>query len=474
MVAGAVWVVMYNSDLLLGAMTLLLGRVGHMRPVLKTAVAYPMSAIFRTGMAIAMFALIMFVMILMSVLTGTNQQADPNKPAVSGGYQIEAPASYSNPIKDINAQIAADPNLRGKFDSVTGQTTLPLQMRQVDPPSSVLTTTANPQGWGYYSSRLVDQEFVKGNQLELSTRAVGYNTDRDVWDAIAKDPTLVVVDYLPVYIGQFAASGTGSRGGFGDSNNIFLVTGVKTSDKTMKPVTVEMRLPGTGGVPGAPQQTIKVKIIGVLTQESSYYTGMYINRDLAGRIVPPQVAAQLPVSTYFFRVKPGQDPQALRRALGTAFINNGLEPVVISDEIHKQQAVSGGLIGLLQGFMALGLLVGVAALGVISTRAVVERRQQIGVLRAIGYQRGMVGMSFLLESSFVALLGIVIGVALGLVLSYNFVQYFARNTPGVQWNVPWLTIGGIVLLAYVVSLLTTIAPARSAASIYPAEALRYE
>jgi putative ABC transport system permease protein len=475
MVAGAVWVVMYNSDLLLGAMTLLLGRLGHMRPVLKTAVAYPMSAIFRTGMAIAMFALIMFVLILMSVLTGTSQQADPNKPAVSGGYQIEAPASYSNPIKDINAQIAANPNLSGKFDSVTGQTTLPLQMRQVDPPSSVLTTTANPQGWGYYSSRLVDQEFVKGNQLELSTRAVGYNTDRDVWDAIAKDPTLVVVDYLPVYIGQFAASGAGSNGGFGDSNSIFVVTGVKTSDKTMKPVTVELRLPGTGVIPGASQQqTIKVKIIGVLTQESSHYSGMYINRDLAARIVPPQVAAQLPVSTYFFRVKPGEDPQVLRRALGTVFINNGLEPVVISDEIHKQQAVSGGLIGLLQGFMALGLLVGVAALGVISTRAVVERRQQIGVLRAIGYQRGMVGMSFLLESSFVALLGIVIGVALGLVLSYNFVQYFARNTPGVQWNVPWLTIGGIVLLAYVVSLLTTIAPARSAASIYPAEALRYE
>jgi putative ABC transport system permease protein len=444
-----------------------------MRPVLKTAVAYPMSAIFRTGMAIAMFALIMFVLILMSVLTGTNQQIDPNKPAVSGGYQIEAPASYSNPIKDINSQIAANPNLNGKFDSVTGETILPLQMRQVDPPSKVLTTTANPQGVGYYTARLVDTEFMKSNELELSTRAEGYNTDRDVWNAVAKDPTLVVVDYLPVYIGQFAASGAGSgRGGGGES--IFVITGVDRSKPTMKPVTVELGLPGQGAIPGASQQTMKVKIIGVLTQESSNYMGMYINHDLAGQIVPPQIAAQLPVSTYFFRIKPGEDPQALRRALGTAFINNGLQPAVISDEIHKQQAVSGGLIGLLQGFMALGLLVGVAALGVISTRAVVERRQQIGVLRAIGYQRGMVGMSFLLESSFIALLGIVIGVGLGLVLSYNFVQYFAKDTPGVQWNVPWLTIGGIVLLAYIVSLLTTIAPARSAASIYPAEALRYE
>ncbi|MEO8288928.1 MAG: FtsX-like permease family protein [Chloroflexota bacterium] len=470
MVAGAVWVVIYNSDLLLGAMTFLLGGVGRMRPVLKTAVAYPMAAIFRTGMAIAMFALIMFVLILMSVLTGINQQVDPNKPNVSGGYQIEAAASYSNPIADMKGQIAANPDLNGKFETVTGQTGLPLQMRQIDPPRQVVTGTTGNEGWGYYTSRLVDQDFLATNGFEISTRAEGYNSDREVWDAVAKDPTLVVVDYFPVYIGQFAAAAGG--GGFGGAGDLFTITGVKTSDKTMKPVTVEVRVPG---IPGAAQQTARVKVIGVLSQASSqYYTGMYINRELASQVVPPQMASLLPVSTFFFRVKQGEDPEALRRALGTAFINNGLEPVVISDKIHQQQSVANGLNGLLQGFMALGLLVGVAALGVISTRAVVERRQQIGVLRAIGYQRGMVGMSFLLESSFIALLGIAIGVVLGLILSYNFVQFFAKDTPTVQWTVPWLQIGGIVLLAYVVSLLTTIAPARSAASIYPAEALRYE
>ena len=53
--------------------------------------------------------------------------------------------------------------------------------------------------------------------------------------------------------------------------------------------------------------------------------------------------------------------------------------------------------------MGLGLVVGVAALGVITARSVVERRQQIGVLRAIGFQRRMVQLSFLLESSFIAL-----------------------------------------------------------------------
>ena len=76
---------------------------------------------------------------------------------------------------------------------------------------------------------------------------------------------------------------------------------------------------------------------------------------------------------------------------------------------------------LIQGFMGLGLLVGVAALGVISARSVVERRQQIGVMRAIGFRRRMVEASFLLESSFLALTSIVVGTVLGLILAWNII-----------------------------------------------------
>jgi putative ABC transport system permease protein len=63
---------------------------------------------------------------------------------------------------------------------------------------------------------------------------------------------------------------------------------------------------------------------------------------------------------------------------------------------------------LIMGFMGLGLIVGVTALGVISARSVVERRQQIGVLRAIGFRKRMIQLSFLFESSFIALTSILL------------------------------------------------------------------
>ena len=75
------------------------------------------------------------------------------------------------------------------------------------------------------------------------TRAKGYGSDREVWDAIAKDPTLAVVDFLPVVLGE---SGGGGRGSFGPPS--FYITGVKSSNPPMDPVEIEMRVPG---VPGA-------------------------------------------------------------------------------------------------------------------------------------------------------------------------------------------------------------------------------
>ena len=139
-------------------------------------------------------------------------------------------------------------------------------------------------------------------------------------------------------------------------------------------------------------------------------------------------------------------------------------------------SVQRGFWRLFTGFMALGLLVGVAALGVISTRAVVERRQQIGVLRAIGYRRRMVQLSFLLESSFISLLGIAIGAVLGIVLAYQAINDIREEEAidTIRFTIPWLQIIGMIAVAYAFSLVTTFLPARQASRTYPAEALRYE
>jgi putative ABC transport system permease protein len=131
---------------------------------------------------------------------------------------------------------------------------------------------------------------------------------------------------------------------------------------------------------------------------------------------------------------------------------------------------------LVMGFMGLGLIVGVAALGVITARAVVERRQQIGVLRAIGFSKRMVRVAFLLESSFVALTSIVVGTLLGLVVAHSVISD-SQSTPSwenISFDVPWANLAIIFGTVYLVALATTWVPAARASRVYPAEALRYQ
>jgi putative ABC transport system permease protein len=104
---------------------------------------------------------------------------------------------------------------------------------------------------------------------------------------------------------------------------------------------------------------------------------------------------------------------------------------------------------------------------------VVERWQQIGMLRALGYRRSLVQRSFLLESSFIAILGLVIGTIVGIWQSYRF--FVVDKTFGtVAFHVPVIEIALILGGAYLATLLTTFLPARTASRVAPAEALRYE
>jgi putative ABC transport system permease protein len=95
------------------------------------------------------------------------------------------------------------------------------------------------------------------------------------------------------------------------------------------------------------------------------------------------------------------------------------------------------------------------------------------MIRAIGFNRKMVLSSFLIEATFVAVLGILIGVGLGVISGYSF---WVEDFKDLGWSffVPVGEIAFIAFMSLAVSLLCTIPPSYKASKIEPAEALRYE
>src|SRR2546426_3795685 len=111
---------------------------------------------------------------------------------------------------------------------------------------------------------------------------------------------------------------------------------------------------------------------------------------------------------------PGVDVGAFRTDLERTFCVYGLQTIDIREQIGQAFGASQEVLTLMQAYLGIGLLVGIAGLAVITLRAVVERRTQIGALRAIGFTRAMVLWTFLVEIALIAVLGIGIGVALGI------------------------------------------------------------
>ncbi len=446
-VIGATWTIMYNADVLLGALGSTVGRLKSVAPVLRMAMAYPLRSLFRTGVTLAMFTLVVFTLVVGATTSGSFVHAFNDVSAFGGGFDVRATASSASPILDMNNAVDRVSGMkRADFRIVSNQSTLPVKARQVG-----VATQAES-----YPVNGADVAFLDNTTYGFAVRARGYASNAAVWQAVRDHPGLAVVD-------QFAVP---RRENWGVALPKFHLRGFFLEDKTFAPVRVGVRDPQTG-------KHLTLTVIGVLADSTPLMmSGIWTSQATLAPVFGERV---LPTA-HLFALRKGVDPAATAAKLESAFLANGIQ----ADSLRKllADAVGASLTfnRLIMGFMGLGLIVGVAALGVITARAVVERRQQIGVLRAIGFSRRMVQLSFVIESSFIALTSIIVGTGLGLAVAYNVILD-SRRTPSyasMAFEVPWLTLGVVFLAVYLVALATTYAPAVRAARIYPAEALRYQ
>lgn len=446
-VLGAVWTIVYNADVLLAAVSTAFGRIRALTPVLRMAVAYPLRSRFRTGVTLAMFTLVVFTLVMGAATSGSFISAYDNEREFAGGFEIRADSVAASPVDDMAAAVARDPSLADRVDAVASQSVLAAKARQ-------LGTSMKEGSYPVYG---FDDTFLDATTYEFAAMARGYESGRDVWNAMRAKPGLAIVDSLVVPRRE--------NFNFGVPPD-FRLSGFYLEDGTFDPVPIAVRDPQTG-------KTVRLSVIGVL--KDSVAATMY-GISTSQQTLAATFGDRVRPTTFHLSVPQDADAVAVATDLEAAFVSNGLEAQAMSDLLHDAVATSWTFNRLILAFMGLGLVVGVAALGVISARSVVERRQQIGVLRSIGFQRRMVQAAFLLESSFISLVAIFVGTTLALILAHNVINETSESqgTTNVELVVPWGTLGLVFFVVYAASLLTTLMPALRASRVEPAEALRYQ
>ena len=142
-------------------------------------------------------------------------------------------------------------------------------------------------------------------------------------------------------------------------------------------------------------------------------------------------------------------------------------------------------------FIVLTLIIMVAAFNIVSTMVMVvtDKQKDIAVLRTIGATPGSVQTIFIVQGLIIGTFGAILGVIGGVAISLNIdvivpfiegifgfkffpadIYYISKIPSDLHWEDVWIVSG----LAFVLTLLATIYPARRASKIQPAEALRYE
>lgn len=170
------------------------------------------------------------------------------------------------------------------------------------------------------------------------------------------------------------------------------------------------------------------------------------------------------------RVQPVED--AIKKMGFTAFS--------ILDASRSLQQVFRVLYAFLGIFGSLALAV--ASIGIVNTlvMAILERRREIGIMKAIGASDRDVQLLFFAEAGAMGILGGIVGVvlgwAIGQIINFGTNIYLRSQSlpPEHFWAVPWWLVAFSIAFAFVVSLLAGLYPAGRAARLDPVQALRYE
>lgn len=386
----------------------------------RLGLAYPLARRSRTGLTVAMYALVVFILTFITTISHMidRQKADATA-SVRGGYAVLVDSSAANPIPLAELR---------RYQGV----------RAVAPVAhtSGSFTVAGMSKAAPWNLTAFDRRFVRNGAPRLDDRG-RYRTDAAAWRAVLADPSLIMVESTFLQ-------------GSGGPPNFKAKVGTK----------IQLKDPTSG-------RSREVTVAAIAPQDGFIANGAFYGLVGARQLFGDRLVA----ARYYVKSQPGVDATALASSVQGHFLDNGASASSIRDLTNESFRMTTQIFQLFEGYLALGLLVGIAGIAVVMIRAVRERRRAIGTLRAIGFGSRVVGRSFAIETAFIALEGTIIGTTLALLTLYTLVTN-SDAMGAVVFAVPWLPLIALLLGTVAASLLATVAPAVSASRIRPAVALR--
>ena len=196
LILGGILVIMFSADILLQTVSRVLGGIGALTPVLKTAIAYPLTSRFRTGLAMVMFAMIITTVVLMSVVIQATESVIAPDAKSSAGFEIRTSfglLSFFDRVTDLEGELARMKDFPHEDVAAVGAIVNRYGGRapggpRSRPGSGILSTLTG-----------MDEPFMAQARgiYTFRQRAAGFENDAAVWQAlIERDDVAIVTPFL--------------------------------------------------------------------------------------------------------------------------------------------------------------------------------------------------------------------------------------------------------------------------------------
>lgn len=420
------FVMVLSASLALWSAIDLIAKLFGQTPVTMVAFSNPSRKAGRTALTTAMFGLVIFTLVALTFnISGQQANIDRAVAEQSGGYQVVAEATI--PLRfDLGDEQARNEN---KIVGFPGGISV-AQFLTFGSPGGTCSNLNNK-----LPPRLIgaNETFLHENTLKFSS-ALNHNPSNaeGVWSELYEEHPN---GYIPVV---------------GDTNTIVWI--------------YEKGVGDTIDVVDERGRQRKLIITGVL--RSSIFSGsVFLSEENLRELFPTRAEYAL----FLFKT---DEPEVLVPYLEKNLSEYGVDALIIDEKVMEDLEVEWSYMSLFQTLLLFGLVVGTGGLALTSAKSVSERRNEIGVLRSLGFTRKMVLSTFLVENLYISLSGTVLGVFFGLIASYIFFGPIGGQGYGV--SIPWLTIAAIIMTVLISTVLSTAGPSIRAARMRTVEALRME
>lgn len=430
--------VVYNLKTLEFILNKFFSRTRSTTPVFKVAIAFPARNHLRTGLTIAMYALVIYIITLISIIPFSQEQMlKKSKNALFAGF-------------DVN--VFSMGNSKTSFEDVKN---IPI----VKNGTELLSVQVAIEKDGSLSKKTiyaVDDAFIDFTSMQSIEVAPGYVKEvkaaGGIWNYLRQNPNSIVI----------------VRSAFPDVKLGSTVSGYELSEKPTFGPPEDLMF---GKVDESSlRNEINFKIVGSIPESSfSFFNGAFTYRTSVSTEFVENFSQSISLinvdgNTY-------EEKKESYNILARELRSKGSIAILVDDFINLANTAIRGMVDILKSFLYFGIVVGIIGIAIIMFKALYERKRLVGMLKAIGFTKKMVFSSFVIETTFIVLIGIALGFITGSLTSYE--MFSSPDMVGLEISMPWGQLTAMGLTFYIISLVFTFIPSYMASKLSPAEALRY-